>query len=288
MNDKHLKEIIKATLFVSGDGIELIEFASKFEKSLDEIKQLISQIQKELSNENGLHLITYANKAQISSNPDYSEHIASILNPIREKALTKAAMQTLGIIAYKQPITRMEIESIRGVSADYAVQVLLDNNMIEVIGRKDVVGKPLLFGTTEEFLKRFDLNNLIDLPSYEQLLEQIELIRSENALKISESLYKDHTISDDEIPQFSDDTILSDEERYKKQQEEELLGKKLKEIDSVIKSARQNTENILTESKTQEETKIQEEESISDEELNEMLKKVMSQTDLPSNQDALA
>lgn len=286
MNDKHLKEIIKATLFVSGDGIELIEFASKFEKSIDEIKVLIKEIQEELSEENGLHLITYANKAQLSSNPAYSEEIASILNPIRERALTKAAMQTLGIIAYKQPITRVEIENIRGVSADYAVQVLLDNNMIEVVGRKDVVGKPFMFGTTEEFLKRFDLENLTDLPSYDELIEQIELIRAENTIKISESLYRDHTISDEEISQFTDEDIyLSEEEKQIKQEKEEQLGQKLKEIDSVIKVARQNTEEILTASKKEVE---EEEDSISDDELNQMLKKVMEENNKDNPQDALA
>ncbi len=285
MNDKQIKEIIKATLFVSGDGIELIEFASKLEKSLDEIKVLIKEIQSELSEDNGIHLITYANKAQISSNPAYSEQIASILNPIREKALTKAAMQTLGIIAYKQPITRVEIESIRGVSADYAVQVLLENNMIEVIGRKDVVGKPLVFGTTEEFLKRFDLENLKDLPSYDELLEQIELIRSENALKISENLYKEHTISDEEIPEFFDkDASLSAEDKERKQEKEELLGQKLKDIDNVIKGAKQNTEEILSGNLTAK----QEEDSISDDELNDMLKKVMGQNSHHQSEDALA
>lgn len=285
MNDKQLKEIIKATLFVSGDGIELIEFSSKFERSLDEIKALVKELQQELSGSNGLHLITYANKAQLSSNPDYSEQIASVLNPIRERALTKAAMQTLAIIAYKQPITRVEIESIRGVSADYAVQVLLENNMIEVVGRKDVVGKPLMFGTTEEFLKRFDLESLNQLPSYDDLLEQIELIRSENAIKISESLYREHTISDNEITQYSEsDAILSAEDKQRKHEQEELLGQKLKDIDNIIKGAKQNTEDILS-------GNIQtslEEDSISDDELNEMLKKVMGQPSSNTSEDALA
>ena len=71
-----------------------------------------------------------------------------MLNPIRERALTKATLETLAIIAYKQPITRLEIEEVRGVNSDYTVQTLLDHNLIEVVGRKDAVGKPLLFGTT--------------------------------------------------------------------------------------------------------------------------------------------
>jgi segregation and condensation protein B len=268
LTDKQMKEVIKAVLFVSGEGIELFEFAERFERSLDEIKNLIKDMQTELCGENGLHLITYANKAQLSTNPQLNEQVSSVLNPIREKALTKAAMQTLGIIAYKQPITRLEIESIRGVSADYAVQVLLDNNMIEVVGRKDVVGKPLLFGTTETFLKRFDLENLDSLPDYDELLEQIQLIRSENEIKISESLYKDHTIDDESLFIQSEFDALTPEEKKQKQEDEEMLAQRLKNIDKVIKGAKQNTDNIL-------EGKKEPEEELSDVELNDMFKKVM-------------
>ena len=201
INKNNLKEIIKAVLFVSGDGVALNDLADKLGFDIKEIKKQIEVIKEELSGVSGLHLIQYANKVQISSNPEYADHIASVLNPIREKALTKAAMQTLAIIAYKQPVTRLDIENIRGVSSDYAVQVLLEHNMIEVVGRKDVIGKPLLFGTTEEFLKRFDLTSVEDLPDYEELLEKIKLIRVAEQEK-SDSLYRDFALPDEEVPEF--------------------------------------------------------------------------------------
>lgn len=243
VTDKELKEIIKATLFVSGEGIELIEFTEKFNRTAEQINALINELKEELSNANGIHLITYANKVQLSSNPSYAEAIATILNPIREKSLTKAVMQTLGIIAYKQPITRLEIESIRGVSSDYAVQVLSDNNLIEVVGRKDVVGKPLLFGTTEEFLKRFDLQNVSSLPDYEELLERIKLIREENANKNPDNLYKDFEIKDEELTDYMEEQkVLSEDDMRKKQERDEILVSKLKDIDKVIRHAKVNKE----------------------------------------------
>ena len=140
------------------------------------------------------------------SNPAYAEQISNILNPIREKALTKAALETAAIIAYKQPITKLEIEEIRDVnSADYAIQVLLQHKLIEVVGRKDAVGKPLLFGTTEEFLKRFSLKDINELPNYEDLLERIKLIRQENIDEQldNDGLYREYEVKQDEdMPEF--------------------------------------------------------------------------------------
>lgn len=202
INKSQLKEIIKSILFVSGEGVELKDIADKLGFEVADMKKEVEKLKKELCDESGIHLISYGNKIQLSSNPKYADYIAAVLNPIREKALTKAAMQTLAIVAYKQPVTRLDIENIRGVSSDYAVQVLLEHNMIEVVGRKDVIGKPLLFGTTEDFLKRFDLQSIEDLPDYNELLEKIKLIRLTEEEK-SDSLYRDYKLPDEEeIPEF--------------------------------------------------------------------------------------
>ena len=195
-----LKDIIEATLFVSGEAVELSSFADKLEVSMSDVQQAVKDLKKKLSGDNGIHLIEFKNKIQLSSNPIYADQIANVLNPIREKALTKACLETLSIIAYKQPITRLEIEEIRGVSCDYTVQVLMEHHLIEVVGRKDVVGKPLLFGTTDEFLKRFDLKDLDQLPNQEEILERLRLIREPEQ---SESLYYDFKLPDEEeVPEF--------------------------------------------------------------------------------------
>ena len=164
-------------LFRSGDGIEKSFIAEKLGVSEKEVDKAIEELKQVYTGENGIHVITYKNKVQLASNPNFADYISDVLNPIREKSLTRAALETLAIVAYKQPITKLEIEDIRRVNADYAVQVLVDQDMIEVVGRKDAVGKPLMFGTTENFLKRFNLTNLADLPDYEEILQRITLIR---------------------------------------------------------------------------------------------------------------
>lgn len=136
---------------------------------------------------------------QFSSNPAYADAVAKVLNPIKEKELSSATLETVAIIAYKQPVTRLELEEIRGVNCDYVIQVLLKHNLIEVVGRKDAVGKPLLFGTTDEFLKRFQISSIQDLPDYEQLLDSIKVISGDGD---SKGLYNEFEIPDEEVPEF--------------------------------------------------------------------------------------
>ena len=198
---ENLKEIVLSVLFIAGEGVEKNFIAEKLNVSTEQIDKVIEQLKKEYNNEKGIHVITFKNKVQLASNPAYAEYISTVLNPIREKSLTRAALETLAIIAYKQPITKLEIEDIRRVNCDYAVQVLSDQNMIEVVGRKDAVGKPLLFGTTENFLKRFNLNDLAELPDYDSLLERIRVIE-EDELPKSDSLYNEFSLPEEEVPDF--------------------------------------------------------------------------------------
>lgn len=200
----NLKDVIYSILFVAGDGIEKSFIAEKLQVSQKEVQKAIDDLKKELCNEKGVHLIEYKNKVQLASNPNYAQYISDVLNPIREKSLTRAALETLAIIAYKQPITKLEVEDIRRVNSDYAVQILVDQNMIEVVGRKDAVGKPLLFGTTENFLKRFNLNDINDLPDYESLLERIKTIRQEEDEQKQDTLFRnvEDLEFNEELPDF--------------------------------------------------------------------------------------
>ena len=200
----NLKEVVYSILFVAGDGIEKSFLAEKLDITEKELNKVIEELKKELSGDKGIHLIEYKNKVQLASNPSYANYISDVLNPIREKSLTRAALETLAIIAYKQPITKLEIEDIRRVNSDYAVQILIDQNMIEVVGRKDAVGKPLLFGTTENFLKRFDIKELNDLPDYEQLLERIQTLRTEEENNNGDSLFRnvEDLEFNEELPDF--------------------------------------------------------------------------------------
>ena len=200
----NLKEVLYSVLFVAGDGIEKSFIADKLQVSQKELDKAIEQLKQELSGDKGVHLIEYKNKIQLASNPNYASYISDVLNPIREKSLTRAALETLAIIAYKQPITKLEVEDIRRVNSDYAVQILVDQNMIEVVGRKDAVGKPLLFGTTESFLKRFNLKDISQLPDYEELLERIQTIRQEEDQEKQDTLFKnvDGIEFEEDLPDF--------------------------------------------------------------------------------------
>ena len=193
MNLKEIAKIIEGVLFVSGEGVEIDEFKSRFDMNDREFNKCLDILKEKYNEDSGINIIQYKTKVQLCSNPQIVDNIAEILNPIRERSLTKAALETVAIIAYKQPITRMEIEGIRGVNCDYAIQLLQANNLIEVVGRKDAVGKPLLFGTTENFLKRFELKSIESLPNYNELLDRIRVIHSEG-----DSLYREFTIPDEE------------------------------------------------------------------------------------------
>ena len=180
---QNLPSIIEGILFVAGNGVEVDEIAEKLQIDKKEVRSAVEELQQKYNETSGIQIISYKNKIQLCTNPEFADAISIVLNPIKERALTKTALETVAIIAYQQPITRLEIENIRGVGSDYAIQLLLSHNLIEVVGRKDVVGKPLLFGTTDEFLKRFELKSLEDLPKYEDLLEQIKVLNQgvENA-----------------------------------------------------------------------------------------------------------
>jgi len=207
-NKDNLKDIVLSVLFVAGEGIEKSFIAEKLNITDKELEKALEEIKAEFSGDKGIHLIAYKNKVQLSSCPAYAEFISEVLNPIREKSLTRAALETLAIIAYKQPITKLEIEDIRRVNCDYAVQILSDQNMIEVVGRKDAVGKPLVFGTTDNFLKRFNLSDLSELPDYEGLLERIRVIEDGEEQQKGDSLYNEFSLpEEEEIPDF-----LKDEE----------------------------------------------------------------------------
>lgn len=212
-----LVDVVEGILFISGNGVDLKDIAEKLEVDKKDVEKAVEELKSRLDG-TGINLITYRGNAQLCSNPDLAEDIATVLNPIREKLLTKATMETLAIVAYKQPVTRLEIEQIRGgASSDYAMQILMNFKLVEVVGRKDAIGKPLLFGTTDEFLKRFNLNSLEDLPDYDELLERIQVLKQE----ASDSLYRStEIIPDEELPDSkekaeAEETSLEKDKKHK-------------------------------------------------------------------------
>lgn len=210
MDIELLDNILEGLLLVAGNGLSIAEVTEQLELQKSEMNNAIKRLKKKYGGQCGIYLLTYNGKMQLGSNPAYGDVISSVLNPIKEKELSNAALETIAIIAYKQPVTRLEIEQIRGVNCDYAVQVLLKHNLIEVVGRKDVIGKPLLFGTTDTFLKRFRIEDITQLPDYDNLLESIRVIEEE-AKPDAQSLYNEFELPEEETPEF-----LQNEENLQK------------------------------------------------------------------------
>ncbi len=170
-----LTNIIESIAFVSGNPIAIKDIAEKLEVEEKEIVSAVKKLQQKYSGDCGLQLLMFNKKIQFASNPEYADEVSSVLNPIKERELSRSMLEAAAIIAYKQPVTRMDLEEIRG-NSEYAVQKLLELKVIEPVGRKDAVGKPILYGTTDEFLKRFQISSLDELPDYEELLDRIAQI----------------------------------------------------------------------------------------------------------------
>ena len=220
----NLTQILEAILFASGssrkkaDIMALLPDVKKaqFDKSIEELKA-------KYSGESGVLLLDFNGKLQFSTNTNYGDIVAEVLTPLKEKELSKTLLEVLAIIAYKQPSTRIEIEKIKATSADYAIGLLLKVNLIEVVGRKDAVGRPVLYGTTDEFLKKFQLSEISELPDYQAVLERLEELGVFN--KSQTQLYRDIEINDDQINNNYDDS-----------QEKERL-EKLKNIEKALDEA---------------------------------------------------
>lgn len=173
----NLENVIESVCFVAGEPVLVSDLCLKFDVKQKQIEKAVENLKKKYDDNSGIQILYFNNKIQFSSNPKYVDFVTAVLNPIRQRNLTKATLETIAIIAYKQPVTRLEIEEIRGVNSDYAINVLLEHKLIEIVGKKDTVGKPSLFGTTDEFLKRFDISSVSELPKYDDLMAEIEKIR---------------------------------------------------------------------------------------------------------------
>ena len=195
-----LSNQIEAVLFVSGKAVEEKFLKEKLNATDKQFTEAVSEMLTKFSGESGIHLLRFNKKLQFATNPNYSKDVEAVLNPIKEKELTNAMLETLAIIAYKQPVTRIEIEEIRSVDCTYSVQNLMRLGMIECVGRKETIGKPLLFATTDDFLKRFSISDISDLPDYETLLEKLqEITNSVTSVEVVEKPMFDKV---EEVPDF--------------------------------------------------------------------------------------
>lgn len=174
----NLTNIIEAITFASGEAVPVKFIVEKLGVSIKEVNKSVDELKEKYGEESGIQLLVFNGKLQFASSPKYKQQISEVLIPIKEKEFTKTILECAAIIAYKQPITKPELEDIRQVSCDYAIHTLLELEMIVACGRKDAVGKPIMYATTDNFLKRFKLNSIDELPDYDELMAQIAELNS--------------------------------------------------------------------------------------------------------------
>jgi len=159
------QKILEALLFASGEATPVSVLSMAIGVSVHETRSLLEEMETTYENEQrGFTLIRLNDAYQFSTNPIYYEHIHRLVQTSKRKLLTQTLMETLSIVAYKQPITKAQIEEIRGVNADHAVNKLMEYNLITEKGRMDAPGKPILFGTSDDFLRHFGIESLDEMP----------------------------------------------------------------------------------------------------------------------------
>ena len=159
------KAVLEAILFTMGDSVGIDSLASVIEEDKKTTREILEEMMQNYSAEDkGIGLTMLEDAVQMCTKSELYEYLIKIAKAPRKMTLTDTVLETLSIIAYKQPITRVEIERVRGVSCDHAINKLLEYDLITELGRLDAPGRPLLFGTTEQFLRSFGVGSLEELP----------------------------------------------------------------------------------------------------------------------------
>lgn len=165
MERSELCGVIEAILFVSGEPVKFADLQRALDVSELELALALDAYELQLDQgRRGIRLMRFGDHVQLATRPDYAPFVERMLQPLQRMSLSHAAMETLAVVAYKQPVTRMEIEAIRGVKCDYSLQSLINKRLIAEVGRKEALGKPILYGTTDEFLRHFGISTLDELP----------------------------------------------------------------------------------------------------------------------------
>jgi len=179
--------VLEAVLFTMGESVEISRLADVIEEDVKTTKEILKGMEERYGQEDrGIALTQFENSVQLCTKSEMYEYLIKIAKAPRKMVLTDTVLETLSIIAYKQPVTRVEIERIRGVSCDHAINKLLEYDLIMELGRLDAPGRPLLFGTTEQFLRSFGLGSLEELPELNPV--QIEEFKQQAEAEVQHEL----------------------------------------------------------------------------------------------------
>ena len=179
MDIKEIKSIIEGLLFIAGDAVPSKELANAIDIDEGTVKRIVYQLMDQLNEEKrGLQIIEVNNCFQLCTRPEHHEYIERLVKPNTRQGLSQASMETLAIIAYNQPITKAQVEAVRGVKSDSSISRLIEKDLIVETGRQDGPGRPIIYATTDNFLKLFGLRTINDLPPLKEAGEAESVLQN--------------------------------------------------------------------------------------------------------------
>ena len=197
MSIEKTEAAIEAILFTMGESVEAEKIAVAIEHDVDTTVKIIHNMMDKYENEDrGIKIIELEGSFQLCTKEEYYDNLIRICSQPRRYTLTDAALETLSIIAYKQPVTKIEIEKIRGVNSDRSVNKLVELELVKEVGRLDAPGRPMLFGTTEEFLRTFGVGSIDELPVISE--DMVEQYKEEAEYEIASEL-KEEAMNDEQL-----------------------------------------------------------------------------------------
>ena len=197
MTIEQTEAVIEAVLFTMGDSVSAEHISVAIEHDVDTtIKLIHNMMDKYEAQDRGIRIIELDGKFQLCTKQEYYDNLIKVCSQPRKYSLTDAALETLSIVAYKQPVTKIEIEKIRGVNSDHSVSKLVELNLIKEVGRLDAPGRPMLFGTTEDFLRSFGVSSIEDLPAISE--DMVEQYKEEAELEIAKEDFDNNLDSGEE------------------------------------------------------------------------------------------
>lgn len=197
MSIEKTEAAIEAILFTMGESVEAEKIAVAIEHDVDTTVKIIHNMMDKYGNEDrGIKIIELEGSFQLCTKEEYYDNLIRICSQPRRYTLTDAALETLSIIAYKQPVTKIEIEKIRGVNSDRSVNKLVELELVKEVGRLDAPGRPMLFGTTEEFLRTFGVGSIDELPVISE--DMVEQYKEEAEYEIASEL-KEEAMNEEQL-----------------------------------------------------------------------------------------
>lgn len=187
MGNERLRGILEAILFVSGEALPISSLSIALDSPRETIEEALYALETDYQqSQRGITLKRFGQFVQIASKGEYAAYVERVLQPVQKQSLSQSALETLAIVAYRQPVTRQEVEAVRGVKCDYSLQSLTQKGLIKDAGRKDTLGRPILYETTDLFLSHFGIQSLKELPMVDvqnkagSLDEQLDMFGNED------------------------------------------------------------------------------------------------------------